>query len=37
MVTTISRLRQKLQQNERAINGRIVRIRNKGYSFEWLS
>jgi len=35
IVTTVNRLRAKLQQHERKIGGRIVRIRNQGYRFEW--
>ena len=35
IVTTVDRLRTKLQQHEGQINGRIVRIRARGYSFQW--
>lgn len=35
IVTTVGRLRGKLQQHESKINGRIVRVRGTGYTFQW--
>lgn len=36
LVTTVGRLRSKLDQHQKEINGRLVRIRQQGYSFQWL-
>lgn len=36
LVTTVNRLRAKMREAEQQIDGRIVRVRNTGYQFEWL-